>query len=183
MIRSLLNLFARPAAEYHSLYDPIVRAARARDWYVGGQVPDTLDGRFRVLSTLLALVILRLEQGGEDAVRSSVHLTEAFIADMDAQMREEGFGDPSLGKQVRSLVGALAARVDRWRPLSRDGELTGGDALEDAIRFSLHGDGDPGEAAATMAAEALRAWVEALASADDRALMAGQWRGSEGAGR
>lgn len=179
MIRSLLNLFARPAGQVYSLYDTVVGAARSRDWYLGGEIPDTLDGRFRVLSTLLALAILRLEEGGEEAVRSSVHLTEAFIADMDAQMREEGFGDPSLGKQVRSLVGALASRVDRWRPLARDGELAGGDALDAAIAFSLHGDGEVGETARMLAAENLRRWVETLASADDRALIAGHWSGSE----
>ena len=71
---------------------------------------DTLDGQFAVLARLMALAILRLEDGGEEAVRGSVALTESFIADMDAQMREEGFGDPSVGKQVRSMVGALAAR-------------------------------------------------------------------------
>ena len=36
MIRTLLGLFARPAAEYHSLYDTVVEAARAKDWYLGG---------------------------------------------------------------------------------------------------------------------------------------------------
>ena len=72
-------------------------------------------GSLAVLATLVALAILRLEDGSDDAVRGSVALTESFIADMDAQMREEGFGDPSVGKQVRSMVGALASR---GRPLA-----------------------------------------------------------------
>ena len=34
---------------------------------------------------------------------------------MDPQVRQAGFGDPSLGKQVRMMVGSLAAKVDQWR--------------------------------------------------------------------
>ena len=49
----------------------------------------------------------QMVDGGESAVRGSVALTESFIADMDSQMREQGFGDPSIGKQVRSMVGSL----------------------------------------------------------------------------
>ena len=63
-------------------------------WYREGAVADSLDGRFAVLSSLAALAILRLEDGDEDAVRHSVALTESFIADMDAQMREDGFRRP-----------------------------------------------------------------------------------------
>ena len=101
----------------------VVAEARRPAWYREGAVADTMDGRFAVLSSLAALTILRLEDGDEDAVRHSVALTESFIADMDAQMREEGFGDPSIGKQVRidgrragqpgRLVAACAGGRDR----------------------------------------------------------------------
>ena len=71
-------------------------------------------------------------------MRHSVALTESFIADMDAQMREEGFGDPSIGKQVRLMVGALATRVDWWRR-ARAGEMD----WNDAVRFSVYRDDPP----------------------------------------
>ena len=173
-MRSLFSFFARQRSEYSSLYESVVAAAREEDWYRGGRVPDTLDGRFGVLSTLLALTILRLEQGDEEAVHASVHLTEAFIGDMDAQMREEGFGDPSLGKQVRSLVGALAARVDRWRPVAKDGELEAGEALTDAVRFSIYRYDAPDEAAETLVTEKLRRFHDGLGGASDKSIMAGQ---------
>ena len=112
------SLFARlrPAPPPSSAaYDAAVNIARQSRWYRQGAVPDTMDGRFAVLATVLALVTLRLEEGGDATNPAAVAMTEAFIADMDAQMRQAGFGDPSLGKQVRSLVGSLASRVDRWR--------------------------------------------------------------------
>jgi cytochrome b pre-mRNA-processing protein 3 len=115
----MLSLFARlrPAAPVSSAaYDAAVNVARAKHWYLAGEVPDTMDGRFALLATVVALVTLRLEAAGEDGVAASVGLTEAFIADMDAQMRQQGF-DATLSKQVRSLVGSLASRVDQWRRL------------------------------------------------------------------
>ncbi|MEO6247948.1 MAG: ubiquinol-cytochrome C chaperone family protein [Sphingomicrobium sp.] len=111
------SLFARlrPAPPVSSAaYDAAVNVARAEHWYLAGGVPDTMDGRFALLATVVALVTLRLEAAGDDGRVASVGLTEAFIADMDAQMREQGF-DATLSKQVRSLVGSLASRIDQWR--------------------------------------------------------------------
>ena len=169
-MRSLFNRWRTPANDMEPLYAALVAEARRPAWYVEGAVADTLDGRFAVLASLVALAILRLEDGGESAVRASVALTERFIADMDGQMREQGFGDPSLGKQVRSMVGALAARVDRWRH-ARSGE---GD-WADAVRFSIYRDVLPAaETAATFSAEALRRFNEGLSGASDEALLKGE---------
>ena len=121
-MRSLMAMLRPNGGDAGALYNAVVAEARQPEWYRAGAVDDTMNGRFAVLSTLAALAILRLEDGDEDAVRHSVSLTESFIADMDAQMREEGFGDPSIGKQVRLLVGALATRVDWWRR-ARSGEM------------------------------------------------------------
>ena len=48
-------------------------------------------------------------------MRASVALTERFIEVMEREHRELGLGDPTLGKTVRKLVGALARRVELWR--------------------------------------------------------------------
>ena len=168
-MRSLFNRWRTPRDEARPLYAALVAEARRPAWYVEGAVADTLDGRFAVLASLVALAILRLEDGGEKAVRGSVALTESFIADMDAQMREVGFGDPSVGKQVRSMVGALASRVDRWR-LARSGEIE----WPDAVRFSIYRDSlPPIEAAATFSGEALRRFDEGVSGASDEALLKG----------
>src|SRR5436190_19836271 len=145
-MRSIMAMLRPKGDDAGALYGAVVAEARRPAWYREGAVADSLDGRFAVLSSLAALTILRLEDGDEDAVRHSVALTESFIADMDAQMREEGFGDPSIGKQVRSMVGALAARVDWWRR-ARSGELD----WNDAVRLSIYRDDPPeSEAAVTF---------------------------------
>jgi cytochrome b pre-mRNA-processing protein 3 len=168
-MRSLMAMLRPKLGDAGALYDAIVAEARRPAWYREGGVADTMDGRFAVLSTLTAIAILRLEDGGEDAVRHSVAVTESFIADMDAQMREEGFGDPSIGKQVRTMVGALASRVDWWRR-ARAGEMD----WSDAVRFGVYRDDPPeSEAAVTFSSEALRRFDEGLGGVADRELIEG----------
>jgi cytochrome b pre-mRNA-processing protein 3 len=169
-MRSLMAMLRPKGADAGALYGAVVAEARRPAWYREGAVADTMDGRFAVLSSLAALTILRLEDGDEDAVRHSVALTESFIADMDAQMREEGFGDPSIGKQVRSMVGALASRVDQWRR-AREGESD----WNDAVRFSVYRDSPPdAEAAMTYSTEALKRFNEGLGGVSDRELLEGR---------
>ena len=111
-------LFRRLTAEPQrgvALFDTLTKLTREPHWYVEGKVPDTLDGRFAVLATVTALVLVRLESDGEAGNAVSVAVTERFIEVMELEHRELGLGDPTLGKTVRKLVGSLARRTDLWR--------------------------------------------------------------------
>lgn len=163
-----LSLFrAERLGNAASLYAAVVAEARRPDWYRAAGVPDTLDGRFSVLASVLALTNLRLERGSAEALTLGPRLAEAFIADMDAQMRQAGFGDPSLGKQVRKMVGALAAKVGHWR-----GAVDSAQPWEGAARASLHGELAPDQAQA--AAKAAQDWWRRLKEADDAAIVDGR---------
>jgi cytochrome b pre-mRNA-processing protein 3 len=155
----------RALADAGPLYAAIVSEARKPAWYRDAGMPDTLDGRFAVLTSLLALADIRLERGAEDARALGPRLAEAFIADMDAQMRQAGFGDPSLGKQVRQMVGALASRLDRWRLAVEAVE-----PWDNVARTTLYGDSPPAEAGV----EATRKWWERLQRAKDSDLVEGR---------
>ena len=144
MLRFLFpGLTARPERGAE-LFDAVTREARQPHWYRQGGVPDTLDGRFAVVATVTALVLVRLESGGEAGDAASVALTERFVAVMEAEHRELGLGDPGLGKKVRKLVSALGRRVDLWRAaIAKDdfAEATleslgsaGGDSLSHDVR-------------------------------------------------
>jgi cytochrome b pre-mRNA-processing protein 3 len=98
-----------------ALFDALTAEARAPAWYVAGEVPDTLDGRFAVLATLTALALVRLERDDDAGNRVSVALTERFVEVMESEHRELGLGDPTLGKVVRKLVAMLARKIDLWR--------------------------------------------------------------------
>lgn len=118
-----------------ALFATLTAEARQTHWYVEGEVPDTLDGRFAVLATLVALALVRLEQDGDEGDRVSVALTERFIEVMESEHRELGLGDPTLGKTVRKLVGMLARRTELWRRAS-----SGGEQWADTTRESLYKD-------------------------------------------
>ena len=108
------GLTAEPARGTH-LFDAVTREARRPAWYLEGGVADTLDGRFALLSTIAALVIVRLEQEGTAGDRISVAFTERFIEVMESEHRELGIGDPKLGRTVRKLVSLLARRTELMR--------------------------------------------------------------------
>ncbi|HEX8194017.1 MAG TPA: ubiquinol-cytochrome C chaperone family protein, partial [Allosphingosinicella sp.] len=102
-------------AALQPLYARIVEEARAPWWYTGGAVPDTIDGRFDMVSSILALVLLRFEREGEAARRPEVLLTEVFIDDMDGTVRQLGIGDQVVGKHVGKMMGALGGRLGAYR--------------------------------------------------------------------
>jgi cytochrome b pre-mRNA-processing protein 3 len=153
MLKFLFRGLTAERASGAPLFDALTALARRKHWYVEGEVPDTLDGRFDVLATVTAIVTVRLERDGAEGERVSVALTERFIQVMESEHRELGLGDPGLGKTVRKLVGMLAKRVDLWRSVAE-----GGDAVE-ATRDSLYRNDAPADAIEHSAA-ALRAFAE-----------------------
>lgn len=115
MLRFLFPRLTPVPARGEALFACVTAVAREPHWYVAGEVPDTLDGRFRTLATVTALAIMRLEQFGAEGGAASVALTERFIEVMETEHREFGLGDPKLGRTVRKLVRSLEKRVDLWR--------------------------------------------------------------------
>jgi cytochrome b pre-mRNA-processing protein 3 len=145
MLDFLFRRLTDDAPRGAELFERVTEIAREPHWYLEGEVPDTLDGRFAVLATVTALVMVRLEADGERGDAVSVALTERFIQVMESEHRELGLGDPTLGKTVRKLVGSLARRTELWRCATSDptpwAEVTAdslykGDASPDAIAHS-----------------------------------------------
>jgi cytochrome b pre-mRNA-processing protein 3 len=138
------------------LFDALTAQARRPHWYLEGEVHDTLDGRFAVVATVAALTIVRLERRGEAGNAQSVALTERFIEVMESEHRELGLGDPSLGKTVRRLVGALGRRTEFWR-----GAVNGDRNWRDCTRHSLY-KAEPAKAALDHSSAALKAFWSRL---------------------
>ena len=121
-LRKLFRPGPDPREALRPLWNAVVAAARAPHWYEAGGVPDTLDGRFDMVSLILALVLLRIDEDPDQAL-AGVQLTELFVSDMDGQMRQIGFGDMVVGKQVGRMVGALGGRLGAYRAPAGSDEL------------------------------------------------------------
>jgi cytochrome b pre-mRNA-processing protein 3 len=115
MLSFLFRGLTAESARGTDLFESVTAAARRPSWYREGQIPDTFDGRFALLSTITALVIVRAEREGRTGDRVSVALTERFIEVMESEHRELGLGDPTLGRTVRKLVSLVSKKVDLWR--------------------------------------------------------------------
>ena len=168
-MRAWLSRWVSSPRQSSPLYERVVTEARMPHWYVEGRVPDTIDGRFAVLASLLALASVRLERGGEAAQRAGIDLTERFIADMDGEIRQLGIGDPSIGKQVGGMVSALGGRVGAWRRA-----LAGEEDWDHVTARSLYRGHEPGEDAQAHGAAALRGFWDRLERAGDPALVKGE---------
>mgnify|MGYP000350127125 CR=1 FL=1 len=107
------SLFGKRDDDLAALYAAVVDEARQPHWYARYGVPDSVDGRFDMVSLVLSLILLRLERAARDA--ESVRLTERFIDDMDGQIRESGFGDLGVGKQVGGIMAVLGGRLGAYR--------------------------------------------------------------------
>ncbi len=166
----ILDLFRKsetnPAA---ALYSATVDAARRPGWFREAGVPDTIDGRYCVLATLLALADLRLGAGDDGARALAPRLTELFIDDMDAQLCQSGLGDPTLGKTVRGMVAGVAARIERFRLLLGEEE---GNWLP-VLDFALYRGREPSSEQAGAARSMLEDWRARLDRASDSELAEG----------
>lgn len=121
------------------LWDAVVATARAPHWYAQGTVPDTLDGRFDMISLVMALVLHRIDEDPAHGL-AGVQLTELFVNDMDGQMRQIGFGDMVVGKQVGRMMSALGGRLGVYRAAD------GSDELRAALVRNLWRGNEPAEA-------------------------------------
>jgi cytochrome b pre-mRNA-processing protein 3 len=168
----LSRIFGNPHGErarLRPLYDAVVREARSPAWYRDGGVPDTIDGRFDMVSAILALALLRLEQDGDATKREVVLITEIFIDDMDGTLRQLGIGDIVVGKRIGKMMGALGGRLGAFR----DGFAGTGD-LDGAVRRNIFRDAPPSDEAVAFVRERLEALHGRLLETPMAALLVGE---------
>jgi cytochrome b pre-mRNA-processing protein 3 len=159
---------SRPRDRLATLYAAVVSEARRPHWYVEGGVPDTIDGRFDLVATVLSLVLLRMEQDGDAARSEQALLAELFVEDMDGQLRERGIGDLVVGKHVGNMMGALGGRLGAYREALASGDFTL------AARRNLYRDAPPSESALAHSIASLDGLAGRLAASPLDALLAGR---------
>ena len=104
------------------LYGAIVAQARLPVFYQSLEVPDTLEGRFLMLSVHLFAVLHRLKRGRVGGHGLAQDLTDNFSADMETVLREIGVGDLGIPKKMRGLAASTAALLQAYEDALAAGE-------------------------------------------------------------
>jgi cytochrome b pre-mRNA-processing protein 3 len=151
------------------LYAAAVREARDPAWYLDGGVADTIEGRFEMVSVIVSVVLARLEAEGDEGASRAARLTEAFVDDMDGQLRQQGIGDIVVGKHIGKMMSALGGRLGSYRDA-----LASGEGLEEALVRNLYRGATPEADALAFTSARLRDFHAAMRSAPLGALDAGE---------
>lgn len=154
---------------YRPLYDSIVNVGRDPAWYVEGQVPDTIDGRFDMIAAVLALTLLRLEKDEPRTRTPSVLLAEIFIEDMEGSIRQIGIGDLMVGKHVGKMMGALGGRLAAFRA-----EIEAGGDFTQPVTRNVFRDSPPSEPAVAFVSSRLKAFYQRLEATPVEDVLAGK---------
>jgi cytochrome b pre-mRNA-processing protein 3 len=140
------------------LYGAIVAQARLPVFYQEFGVPDTLEGRYLVLSLNLFAVLHRLKGEGAEAKVLAQELADRFKDDMETVLRELGVSDLRVPKKMRALAASSAALLQAYeRALAAEEG-----ALAEIIENALPLEGEAAKAAGAHLAHYVRASVRSL---------------------
>lgn len=116
-------------------YGILTTAARNPTFFESMNVPDTVLGRFEMLSIVLILYFRRTASAGQEVKDIAQEVVEAFFEDLDHSMRELGIGDNGVPKRMKKLAGMFYGRLDAY---ARALEAADENALEAALRRNIH---------------------------------------------
>jgi cytochrome b pre-mRNA-processing protein 3 len=138
-----------------AVYDRAVAQARRPEFYAAMGVPDTVEGRFDLLSLHVALICRRLARTGREGQDLAQALFDTMFADMEHNLREIGVSDTSLGRSVKTMAKGFLGRAEAYGRA-----LSGDEPLETVLQRNLYAGGEVApatvDAAARYVADAVR---------------------------
>ena len=148
----LLGLFTRKPHERagFALYGAAVAQARQPVFFEALGVPDTLDGRFDLVSLHTGLVVCRVTRDADPRAKDlGQAVFDAMFADMDLNLREMGVGDLAVGKRVKRMWEAFHGRAQAYDQALRAADVA---ALAEALERNVWRGAPPEGAPARLAA-------------------------------
>ena len=125
------------------VYDALAAAGRQPALYEDMNVPDTVMGRFEMLSAHVILFLRRTSRGSEAVKAVGQDIVDEFFLDIDHSIRELGIGDVSVPKKMKKFGRMFYGRVGSYGAAL---DAADADSLADALRRNVHpagGDGAP----------------------------------------
>ncbi|WP_120496620.1 ubiquinol-cytochrome C chaperone family protein [Kiloniella sp. EL199] len=154
----------------HDLYACLIEQARHKDFYENHSVPDSLDGRFDMITLHMFLVLHRLKTEKETTESFSQKLFDLMFYDMDLSLREMGVGDVGVGKRVKAMLQGFYGRLAAYEDALQQGEKS----LEDALVRNLYGTIEADQTSVQYMREYLIGQIECLKEQDIAQIMSGR---------
>ncbi|WP_417309897.1 ubiquinol-cytochrome C chaperone family protein [Devosia sp.] len=135
----ILNLFRKTPAPnaVNAVYRSIVAQSRQPIFYAEWGVPDTVTGRFDMISLHLSLLFARLRAEPERGTPFGQAVLDLFFRDMDRSLREMGAGDMGVPKKVQKMSSIFFALMTKVNEALEAGDLT---TLESVLRRNVFAD-------------------------------------------
>ncbi len=151
-------------------YSTLTSMARVPFFYSDLDVPDTVMGRFEMLSIVMILFFRRTAKSDSSGQELAQEIVDAFFQDIDHSIRELGIGDQSVPKRMKKLAGMFYGRVETYASAleGKDSE-----ALATALRRNIYPKTEDGPAMRGLAAWMLVAEA-ALAGVSEDDISRGQ---------
>lgn len=92
-----------PSDEVFAIYNGIVAQSRRPIYYSDWAIPDSVTGRFDMISVHLCLVFRRLRPATGAGNPFAQDLFDLFFKDMDLSLREMGVNDVSIPKRIQKM--------------------------------------------------------------------------------
>jgi cytochrome b pre-mRNA-processing protein 3 len=117
MLNALRRASARARAA-RSLYDALIFQARRPVFFADFGVPDSIDGRFDMVTLHAWLVLDRLRAA--DLMPLAERLRDTIFIGFDEALRDLGAGDMGMGRKIKAMREAFNGRMQAYD--SADGE-------------------------------------------------------------
>ncbi|MGD9980090.1 MAG: ubiquinol-cytochrome C chaperone family protein [Hyphomonadaceae bacterium] len=103
----------RADEDAETLLAAVTQASRRREFFGAERVPDTIEGRFELMTVNGALALMRL-QADPDLRPLAQVFTDQLFRVFDAGLREAGTSDTAVPKRMNKMAGAFYGRLDSY---------------------------------------------------------------------
>ena len=111
----ITSLFTKSSSQLvpQQLYGALMTHARSIAFFTQFGIPDTVMGRFDMLSLHIYLLARRLRSEGDETSQNlSQAVFDLYVADVDRALRELGIGDTSVPKKKKKMIRSFYGQID-----------------------------------------------------------------------
>ena len=153
-----------------ALYAACVAQSRLPRFYLDYGVEDAIGARFELLTLHVVMVVTALKSGIDTALKpqaddTSQALFDAFLLALDTTLREQGTGDLTVPKKMKTIGTVVYTRLGRWDELWKDVADRETQAAYLAATVFAGGESDEGEVATVAVLDRARALADYVADA------------------